>query len=198
MPQNEAGMRIEPPASVPTASGQIPAATATALPPLLPPGVRSRSHGLRVTPVSGESVTPFQPNSGVVVLPKNTAPAHRRRAVAGESSSHACFGSIVREPNRRGQPLVSTVSLSATGTPSSRPCGSPFCQRASEARAIASARLGVIEHKGIDCALVHFEPAQCLGCDLDRRDPLCPVQLDQPGCRCKRKILEHSRLLRSW
>src|SRR6516225_9205805 len=32
---------------------RTPAATATALPPLLPPGVRSRSHGLRVTPVSG-------------------------------------------------------------------------------------------------------------------------------------------------
>jgi hypothetical protein len=33
-------MRIEPPASVPIASGQTPAASAAALPPLLPPGVR--------------------------------------------------------------------------------------------------------------------------------------------------------------
>ena len=81
-------MRIEPPASVPTASGQIPANTPAALPPLLPPGVRSRSQGLRVTPVRGESVTGFQPNSGVVVLPKNTAPSSRSRAVTGESSSH--------------------------------------------------------------------------------------------------------------
>src|SRR5579859_6907580 len=106
MPQNEAGMRIEPPASVPTASGQVPDKTATALPPLLPPGVRARSHGLRVIPVSGESVQPFQPNSGVVVLPKKTAPAARRRAVTGASSVHAWFGSIVREPTRRGQPRV--------------------------------------------------------------------------------------------
>src|SRR6266404_9094516 len=106
MPQNEAGMRIEPPASVPTASGPIPANTAAALPPLLPPGVRSRFHGLRVTPESGESVSGFQPNSGVVVLPKNSAPAARNLAVAGASSSQGWFGSIVREPTRRGQPRV--------------------------------------------------------------------------------------------
>src|SRR4029077_19141131 len=58
-------MRIEPPASVPTASGQIPVSSATALPPLLPPGVRCKFHGLRVTPESGESVSGFQPNSAI-------------------------------------------------------------------------------------------------------------------------------------
>src|SRR5437763_16252592 len=124
-PQNAAGMRIEPPASVPTASGQMPAKSATALPPLLPPGVRTRFHGLRVTPESGESVTAFQPNSGVVVLPKYTAPAARSLATTGESSSQAWFGSIVFEPTRRGQPRVSRVSFSAIGRPSSRPFGSP-------------------------------------------------------------------------
>ena len=142
MPQNAAGMRIEPPASLPTASGQIPASTAAALPPLLPPGVRSRFHGLRVTPESGESVIAFQPNSGVVVLPKNSAPASRSRATAGESSLHSWFGSIVREPTRRGQPRVSSVSFSATGTPSSSPIGSPRCQRRSDSRAAAIALSG--------------------------------------------------------
>src|SRR5437764_7557582 len=117
MPQNEAGIRIEPPASVPTANGEMPARTAAALPPLLPPGVRSRFHGLRVMPVNGESVAPFQPNSGVVVLPKKTAPAARSRADDGASSAQGWFGSIVREPNSRGQPRVSWVSLIATGTP---------------------------------------------------------------------------------
>ena len=82
----------------------MPAVTAAALPPLLPPGVRSRFHGLRVTPLSGESVTGFQPNSGVVVLPKNTAPSDRSRAATGESSFHCWFGSMVREPSSRGQP----------------------------------------------------------------------------------------------
>src|SRR5437763_3888427 len=148
-PEKAAGMRIEPPASVPTASGQIPAARATALPPLLPPGVRSRFHGLRVTPESGESVVGFQPNSGVVVLPKKIAPAARRRATAGESSLQFWLGSIVREPTRRGQPRVNRVSLTATGTPSSRPFGSPFCHRASDARASAVSLSGSYRTKAL-------------------------------------------------
>jgi hypothetical protein len=39
-------------------------------------------------PVSDELVSPLHPNSGVVVLPTNTAPASRSRAVAGASTSH--------------------------------------------------------------------------------------------------------------
>jgi hypothetical protein len=45
----------------------MPEATAAALPPEEPPGVFFEFQGLRVMPVSGLSVTPFQPNSGVVV-----------------------------------------------------------------------------------------------------------------------------------
>ena len=48
--------------------------------------LRSRFHGLRVTPLSGESVVGFQPNSGVVVLPIKTGFCARSRAVAGASS----------------------------------------------------------------------------------------------------------------
>ena len=44
------GMRIEPMPSLPCAIGTMPAASAAAEPPEDPPGVRSRSHGLRVTP----------------------------------------------------------------------------------------------------------------------------------------------------
>src|SRR4029077_15818323 len=109
-------MRIEPPASVPTARGQTPVSKATALPPLLPPGVRCKFHGLRVTPDNGESVNGFQPNSGVVVLPKKVAAAARKRWTEGESSIQDWFGSIVLEPTRRGQPRVDSVSFSATGT----------------------------------------------------------------------------------
>src|SRR4051794_41891129 len=57
-PQNDEGIRIEPPPSVPSANGTIPAATAAPEPPLDPPGVRSRSHGLRVSPYSALSVIP--------------------------------------------------------------------------------------------------------------------------------------------
>ena len=139
MPQKHAGIRIDPPPSVPTDSGPRPEATAAALPPLDPPAVRAGSHGLRVTPVSGLSVTPFQPNSGVVVLPSSTARCSRSRATAGASASHGPAASIVREPRSVGQPLVSRRSLTETGTPSSRPSGSPACHRRSDARAAASA-----------------------------------------------------------
>ena len=46
MPHQAAGMRTEPPMSVPSASGTQPLATAAPDPPDEPPGVRVRSHGL--------------------------------------------------------------------------------------------------------------------------------------------------------
>src|SRR5215213_9266992 len=56
-PQHDAGMRIEPPPSLPCASDTMPAATAAPLPPDDPPGVRLVSHGLRVGPKRSGSVT---------------------------------------------------------------------------------------------------------------------------------------------
>src|SRR5687768_15320317 len=96
LPQNAAGMRTEPAPSVPTLSGPSPAATAAAVPPDDPPGVFDGSHGLRVSPVNGEFVSPLQPNSGVVVFPTSTAPASRSRAVAGASTSQGWSGSTVK------------------------------------------------------------------------------------------------------
>src|SRR5580700_375701 len=55
-PQHEAGMRIEPPPSVPCAIGSMPAATAAAAPPLEPPALYARFQGLRVGPNSRGSV----------------------------------------------------------------------------------------------------------------------------------------------
>ena len=52
-PQNEAGMRMEPPVSLPMAAGTIPLATAAAEPPLEPPGIREGSCGLRMVPKCG-------------------------------------------------------------------------------------------------------------------------------------------------
>ena len=49
-------MRIEPAPSDPSAAPASPAATAVAVPPDEPPGVRCGSHGLRVTPNVGDSV----------------------------------------------------------------------------------------------------------------------------------------------
>src|SRR5882724_575253 len=99
-------MRIDPPPSVPRPSGQKRAAIAAAVPPDEPPGVFLVFHGLRVTPVSGLSVVPFQPNSGVVVFPIKTAPASRSRATVGASVSQSWLVSTVREPRSVGQPFV--------------------------------------------------------------------------------------------
>src|SRR5688500_12751986 len=67
-PQQAEGMRIDPRPSFPTANGTMPAATAAALPPEEPPGVRSGFHGLRVIP-QAPSVVAHSPISGNRVLP---------------------------------------------------------------------------------------------------------------------------------
>ena len=86
-PQHEAGIRIEPPPSLPCAAGQRPAAVAAAAPPLDPPGVRPVSHGLRQSPFSSDSVCAIVPSSGVFVLPRKTKPASRSRRTAAWSKS---------------------------------------------------------------------------------------------------------------
>src|SRR5262249_30641215 len=87
IPANDAGMRIEPPPSVPTASGPRPAATAADAPPLEPPGVRSRFHGFRVIPKSRLWVARTQPMVGVFVFPSMIAPAALSRSTIGASSA---------------------------------------------------------------------------------------------------------------
>ena len=104
-PANEDGIRIEPPPSPPCANGPSPAATCAAAPPLDPPGVRSRFQGLRVIPVSGLSVAPFQPNSGVVVFPRKTPPAPCKRRSSGVSSSGTLPAKIF-DPRIVRTPLV--------------------------------------------------------------------------------------------
>src|SRR3712207_3298639 len=61
-------MRIEPPPSVPSATGTIPAATAAALPPDEPPVFRDMSNGFRLGPNSGLSQVPRNPNDRAVGL----------------------------------------------------------------------------------------------------------------------------------
>jgi hypothetical protein len=110
-------MRIEPPPSLPWLKGATPAAVIEEAPPEEPPGVCLRFHGLRVMPCSGESVSAFQPNSGVVVLPRITMPAARKRPTIGAPSATG-VSSVACEPSRVGQPLTLVVSLIEVGTPS--------------------------------------------------------------------------------
>src|SRR3954467_10720890 len=145
-------MRTEPPPSVPIASGPRPAATAAPAPPDEPPGVRSVFHGLRVTPLSGVSVTPLWPNSELVLCANTTAPASRSRATAGASASTGVL-SVSLLPIEAGQPLTRTSSLTETGTPSIGDNGLPFFQRRSEARAALSAASASTRQKALRIGL---------------------------------------------
>src|SRR6185369_5620971 len=72
MPHWLAGLRIDPPPSLACAKGTIPDATAAAAPPLEPPLVCSRLHGLRHGPYASDSVVAHAPSSGTLVRPTIT------------------------------------------------------------------------------------------------------------------------------
>ena len=77
-------------------------------------------------------MTPFQPNSGVAVLPSSTEPDSRSRATVGASSGQLPAASSSLLPRSVGQPAVSSRSLIEVGTPSNGPSGRPSRQRRSE------------------------------------------------------------------
>src|SRR6187402_1961439 len=79
MPHKPAGWRIDPPVSEPSESGTMRDATATAEPPLDPPGVRVTSQGFFDGPSAEFSVDEPIANSSRFVLPMITAPASSRR-----------------------------------------------------------------------------------------------------------------------
>src|SRR3954464_9750047 len=68
MPQKLAGLRSEPPMSVPCASHAVPVASAAAAPPEEPAAERDNSQGLRVAPNTSLKVLAPAPNSGVFDL----------------------------------------------------------------------------------------------------------------------------------
>ena len=120
-------MRIEPAPSEAVAPPTIPAATAAPLPPLDPPGVRSVSHGLRVTPQRSDSVKPQIASSGRVVLAMITAPA--ARSLRTSSPSAVAGSSKAPVPKPVTTPSTCSTSLTAIGTPSSGACSPPDRRR---------------------------------------------------------------------
>ena len=112
-------MRIDPAPSLACASETMPEATAAALPPDEPPGVRVVSHGFRAGPKRCGSVTGRIPSSGTLVLPTMMAPASRSRrttepSMGGSQSPVARMPKVVRMPWVRAR-----MSLMAIGTPAS-------------------------------------------------------------------------------
>src|SRR6266852_861984 len=75
--QADAGERIELTVSDPRPTATMFAATATAVPPLDPPGVRERSYGFLVCPPKELTVVPARASSCKLVLPRMIIPASR-------------------------------------------------------------------------------------------------------------------------
>lgn len=134
----EAGLRSEPPVSLPSAMGCIPQARAAPAPPLLPPALRERSYGLRVAPKTGLTVCEPRPSSGTLVLPRVMAPAFRSRSTT-RWSRPGTRSAKIGEPDVVRMPAVSCRSLCATGSPCSGPTGSPAAIRSSASDACSSA-----------------------------------------------------------
>src|SRR5580704_16493790 len=86
----------------------------------------------------------------MVVLQKITGPASRNRAAGGASTAEGT-SLVLAAPSGTGTPLVAMLSLMVTGTPSSRPVGSPFCQRSVEALAAARAASGSNAYSALMC-----------------------------------------------
>src|SRR6478735_4813316 len=152
MPQRAAGCRIEPPVSLPREPAAIPAATATALPPLEPPAVRVGSQGFFIGPKA--LFSPDEPiaNSSMFVLPTSTASAARSRATTVASyggrqpvsAPEPPVPSALRrvrifEAQVVGASAVHKASLIAMGTPLSLPKEAPLARLRSTAAAAASA-----------------------------------------------------------
>jgi hypothetical protein len=106
-------------------------------PPLDPPALCATFHGERQGPKRVGSVVPVMPNSGVLVLPRNTSPAARKRAVRGPSAS-AGSADAKRLPPLAGIPWTGQPrSLTRKGTPRNGPSGKgpdAACRASSKAR----------------------------------------------------------------
>src|SRR6185437_15991517 len=142
-------MRTEPSVSEPTAAVASPAATAAAEPPDDPPAVYPWRSGLCVGPKCGFSVAAPSAPSSRLVLPISTAPAARRRDTACESCC-AMFALRDAMPAVVGYPAMSRLSLTAIGTPSSRPIG-PSRRRRSAASACSRTSAGRTSRNACNC-----------------------------------------------
>ena len=124
MPQALAGLRSEPPRSLPSPSALMPVASATASPPLEPAAVRAAFHGLRVSPCRLLSVCTRKAMSGMLLRPIAIAPAARMRSTTGASTGTTARASGTT-PQVVGWPAMSMLLLTVNGTPCSGPSGWP-------------------------------------------------------------------------
>mmetsp|Transcript_793 Transcript_793/g.3061 ORF Transcript_793/g.3061 Transcript_793/m.3061 type:complete len:219 (+) Transcript_793:827-1483(+) len=145
-PQNEAGCLMLPPVSLPRAATHCPDATAAALPPLLPPGTRDKSHGFFVLPVAPVPVVLPIPNSSMFVLPSKTHPAFFSCVNTVASYGLLWFARSL-DPAVVNPSVTQMLSLIAMGIPARGPSFSPRVRAWSTALALANAPTPVTETK---------------------------------------------------
>src|SRR3954452_21944570 len=116
MPQYAAGIRIDPPVSVPRAWSHTPAPTRAADPDDDPPDVLPWFSGWSVMPYVGLTLPAAY--SSRLVLQKSSAPAARSRPTTSASAS-AGDGTPTVEALLVTSPRMSMLSFTATGTPCS-------------------------------------------------------------------------------
>ena len=139
-PLHAAGIRSDPPPSLPCAIGRAPVATTTAAPADDPPDVRLGSHGLRQGPAGDRSVSNDADSGGTEVAPKTTTPASRNRSATTAVVS-AMRPASSRVPSVADKPAISHLqSLRRYGTPVNGPSGRPsaICRRAKSSYRSAS------------------------------------------------------------
>src|SRR6185369_8680328 len=121
-PQHAAGMRTEPPVSVPSATSASPRATTTAEPLDEPPGTSAASSGFTGVPSASLMPLSSQHSSVSAVVPTIRPPARRTAATHGASAAAGVSG-VASEPTLVGRPATAIASLTATRGPSSGPPG---------------------------------------------------------------------------
>ena len=149
-PLNDAGIRTEPPVSLPTPAAAQPRATATAVPLDDPPGTRdaidgvARRPGVRVEPEAREGeLRHGRSCRGRPRRPRRAARRPARRLPSGGASNSA------GEPAPVTSPAVSSRSLTTIGTPSSGPRKRPWRQRREAAAAWCRARSAVTRRSDV-------------------------------------------------
>ena len=144
--------------------------------------MRSRSHGLRVTPQLGDSVAPMMASSGRLVLPMITAPAARSRRTSSASSAAGPPWAAV--PWVVTSPATSVVSLMATGTPSSGRSSPPGAAPVGLV-GLGQRAVGHDRPVGVHLRVDPLDPAQV---ELDQlaRAELAPRRSARPGGRLRR------------
>ena len=134
-----AGMRTEPPVSLPIPAAASPNATEVAAPDDDPPGTQAGSCRLGGVSVDGLIPMPEKASSDICVLPRQTRP--KAEAVASTRASALGVRPFNKaEPASVAVPAVSKRSFQEIGTPSSGDFRVPARARADAALASARAR----------------------------------------------------------